>query len=228
MEEKELSIIIPVYEKGKWISNTIKSLLEHFPRAEIIIINDGSKDDTQKIRDIFGERIVYLENEMNYGKGYSLRKGFNKAQGKYLIFTDADLPFNVEYIDKVFEELKKKKSIVIGYRKRFYNDRFYKKLIRPFLYLTLKILFGFKYRDTQCGLKGFAKEQGKKIFALSITNGFVIDIEILYLAKRLGYSVDKAEVKQGIFSDSSTFYLSGMLRMVFDLLIIKFHHYEIP
>jgi len=228
MEEKELSIIIPVYEKGKWIINTIKSLLEHFPQAEIIIINDGSKDDTKKIKDIFGEKIVYLENEMNYGKGYSLRKGFSKAQGKYLIFTDADLPFSVEYIDKAFEELKKKKFIVIGHRKQFYNDRFYKKLIRPFLYLTLKILFGFKYHDTQCGLKGFAKEQGKKIFALSITNGFVIDIEILYLAKRLGYLVDKVTVKQEIFSDSSTFNFSGMLRMVFDLLIIKFHHYEIP
>ena len=228
MEEKELSIIIPVYEKGEWIINTIKSLIEYFPQAEIIIINDGSKDDTKKIRDIFGEKIVYLENEINYGKGYSLRKGFNKAQGKYLIFTDADLPFSVEYIDKVFEELKEKSSVVIGHRKRFYNDRFYKKFIRPFLYLTLKILFGFKYHDTQCGLKGFAKEQGKKIFALSITNGFVIDIEILYLAKRLGYSVDKVEVKQEIFSDSSTFHLSGMLQMLFDLLRIKFYHYEIP
>ena len=228
MEEKELSIIIPVYEKGEWIINTIKSLIEYFSQAEIIIINDGSKDDMKKIRDIFGEKIVYLENEINYGKGYSLRKGFNKAQGKYLIFTDADLPFSVEYIGKVFEELKKKRSVVIGHRKRFYNDRFYKKFIRPFLYLALKILFSFKYRDTQCGLKGFVKEQGKKIFALSITNGFVIDIEILYLAKRLGYSVDKVEVKQEIFSDSSTFHLSGMLQMLFDLLRIKFYHYEIP
>ncbi len=227
MEEKELSIIIPAYGKGKWIINTIKSLLEHFPQAEIIIINDGNKDDTKKIKDIFGEKIIYLENEINYGKGYSLRKGFNKAQGKYLIFTDADLPFSVEYINKVFEELKKQNSIVIANRAEFYNDRFYKKLLRPFLYLTLKILFGFKYHDTQCGLKGFVKEQGKKIFALSITNGFVIDIEILYLAKKLGYSVDKVEVKQEIFSDSSTFDFSGMLRMLFDLLIIRLHHYEI-
>ena len=145
-----------------------------------------------------------------------------------MIFTDADLPFNVEYIDKVFEKLKEKKSIVIGHREQFYNDRFYKKLIRPFLYLTLKILFGFKYRDTQCGLKGFIREKEKKIFSLSFTNGFVIDVEILYLAKQLNYSVDKVKVKQEISSDSSTFNFSDMLRMVFDLLIIKFHHYEIP
>jgi len=227
MEEKELSIIIPAYEKGKLIINTIKSLLEYFPQAEIIIINDGSKDDTKKIKDIFGAKIIYLENEINYGKGYSLRKGFSKAKGKYLIFTDADLPFSVEYINKAFKKLKEKKSIVIGHRKQFHNDRFYKKFLRPFLYLVLKILFGFKYHDTQCGLKGFIKEQGKRIFALSVTNGFVTDIEILYLAKKLGYSVDEIEVKQEIFSDSSTFNFSSMLRMLFDLLIIKLRRYEI-
>lgn len=229
MEKKELSIIIPAYEKGELIINTIQSLIEYFPQAEIIIINDGSKDDTKKIKDIFGEKIVYLENEINYGKGYSLRKGFNKAQGKYLIFTDADLPFSVEYIDKVFEELKKEKSIVMGHRERFYNDRFYKKLLRPFLYLVLKILFGFKYRDTQCGLKGFVAEKGKKIFTLSFTNGFAIDIEILYLAKQLNYSVDKVVVEQEIFSfQSSTFNFFNILKTFFDLLIIRFHHYEIP
>mgnify|MGYP001091229456 CR=1 FL=1 len=227
MEEKELSIIIPAYEKGKLIINTIKSLLEYFPQAEIIIINDGSKDDTKKIKDIFGAKIIYLENENNYGKGYSLRKGFSKAKGKYLIFTDADMPFSVEYINKVFEKLKEKNSIVIGQRKQFYNDRFYKKILRPFLYLVLKILFSFEYHDTQCGLKGFIKGQGKRIFALSVTNGFVIDIEILYLAKKLGYSVDEIEVRQEIFSDSSTFNFSSMLRMFFDLLIIKFRRYEI-
>jgi dolichyl-phosphate beta-glucosyltransferase len=227
MEEKELSIIIPAYGKGKLIINTIKSLLEHFPQAEIIIINDGSKDDTKKIKDIFGAKIIYLENEINYGKGYSLRKGFNKAEGKYLIFTDADLPFSAEYINKTFEKLKEGKSIVIGHRKQFYNDRFYKKFLRPFLYLVLKILFGFNYHDTQCGLKGFIKEQGKRIFSLSVTNGFVIDIEILYLAKKLSYPVEEVEVKQEIFSDSSTFNFSSMLQMLFDLFIIKFRRYEI-
>ena len=227
MKEKELSIIIPSYQKGKWIINTIKSLLEHFPQAEIIIINDGSKDDTKEIKDIFGNKIVYLENEINRGKGYSLRRGFENAKGKYLIFTDADLPFDIQYIDKVYQELKRKGSIVIGYREKFYNDRFYKKLLRPFLYLILRILFGFKHRDTQCGLKGFAREKGKKLFSLSIINGFAMDIEILFLAKKLDYSINKVIVQQEFSSsDSSTFDFSNILRMVFDLLIIRFHRYE--
>ncbi len=227
MEEKELSIIIPAYEKGKLIINTIKSLLEYFPQAEIIIINDGSKDNTRKIKNIFGDKIVYLENEINKGKGYSLRKGFEKAKGRYLIFTDADLPFGIEYIEKVFKELKQKKSIVIGHREEFYNDKFYKKLLRPFLYLILRILFGFKYRDTQCGLKGFTRKEGKKIFSISIINGFAIDIEILFLAKKLDYLVNKVVVQQEASSVSSTFNFPNILRMIFDLLIVRFHNYEI-
>jgi len=227
MKERELSIIIPSYQKGKWIINTIKSLLEHFPQAEIIIINDGSKDDTKKIKDIFDNRIVYLENEINQGKGYSLRKGFEKATGKYLIFTDADLPFGIQYIDKIYQGLKQKKSIVIGRREEFYNDRFYKKLLRPFLYLILRILFDFKHEDTQCGLKGFTREKGKKLFFLSTIDGFAIDIEILFLARKLGYLVDKLIVEQKDSPDSSTFKFSNMLRILFDLLIIRFHHYEI-
>jgi len=227
MKEKELSIIIPSYQKGKWIINTIKSLLEYFPQAEIIIINDGSKDDTKKIKDIFGQKIVYLENEINKGKGYSLRRGFEKAKGKYLIFTDADLPFDVKHIDKVYQELKQKGSIAIGHRDKFYNDKFYKKLLRPFLYLILRILFGFKHRDTQCGLKGFVGEKGKKIFSLSVVNGFAMDIEILFLAKRLDYLVNEVIVQQEVSSsDSSTFDFPNILRMVFDLLIIRFHCYE--
>jgi len=227
MKEVELSIIIPAYEKGKLIINTIKSLLEYFPQAEIIIINDGSKDNTRKIKNIFGDKIVYLENEINKGKGYSLRKGFKKAKGRYLIFTDADLPFGIEYIEKVFKELKQKKSIVIGRREEFYNDKFYKKLLRPFLYLILRILFGFKYRDTQCGLKGFTREEGKKIFSISMINGFAIDIEILFLAKKLDYLVNEVVVQQEASSVSSTFNFPNILRMIFDLLIIRFHNYEI-
>lgn len=227
MKQRELSIIIPAYQKEKWIINTIKSLIEYFPEAEIIIINDGSKDNTEKVKDIFGERIIYLENEINRGKGYSLRKGFDKAQGKYLIFTDADLPFGVEDIKKIFNQLKQGSPIIIGKRKTFYNDKYYKKLLRPFFYLMIEGLFGFAYRDTQCGLKGFAREQGKKIFSLTITNGFAIDIEILYLVKKLGYLIDEVAVEQKTFPFASTFNFSNILRMVFDLLVIRIHHYEI-
>jgi dolichyl-phosphate beta-glucosyltransferase len=228
MEQKELSIIIPAYQKGKWIDNTIKSLIGYFPQAEIVVINDGSTDNTRKIKDTFKDQIVYLENEENQGKGYSLRKGYAYAHGRYLVFTDADLPFSVKNIERVFQLLKKNKIITIGRRKEFYNDRFYKKLLRPILYFLLMIFFGFKYFDTQCGLKGFTKDQGKKIISSTITNGFAIDIEILYLAKKLNYPVAEVLVEQEESSLSpSTFNLISMLRVILDLFIIRFNKYEL-
>lgn len=225
-EQKELTIIIPAYQSEKTIKNTILSLIKYFPQAEIIIINDGSTDNTKEIKDIFQEQIVYLENETNKGKGYSLRKGFTQAQGKYIIFTDADLPFKVQDIERVFQKLKQGNAIVIARREEFYNDVFYKKLFRPFLYLILYLLFGFKYLDTQCGLKGFNTQAGKKILSASITNEFAIDIEILYLARKLNYPITEIMVKQELFS-ASTFRLMHMFRMFTDLFKIKFHYYEI-
>ena len=225
-EQKELTIIIPAYQSEKTIKNTISSLIKYFPQAEILIVNDGSIDNTKKIKDIFQEQIVYLENETNKGKGYSLRKGFAQAQGKYIIFTDADLPFKVQDIERVFQKLKQGNAIIIARREEFYNDVFYKKLFRPFLYFMLYLLFGFKYLDTQCGLKGFNKQAGKKILAASITNEFAIDIEILYLARKLNYPIAEIVVKQELFS-ASTFRLAHIFRMLTDLFKIKFHHYEI-
>ncbi|MFA5360484.1 MAG: glycosyltransferase [Candidatus Paceibacterota bacterium] len=227
-ESQELSIVIPAFQKGGLIQNTIKFLKDYFPQAEIIVVNDGSFDNTKEIRDIFKSQIVYLENEINRGKGYSLRKGFARAQGEYIIFTDADLPFSVKDIEKIYQNLKQGSLITVARREKFYNDKFYKKLLRPFLYLMLRMFFGFNYSDTQCGLKGFAKDPGKKILTATIIDGFAIDIEILYLAKKLGYPVDEILVQQEFFSPSlSGFNLKHIFKMVWDIFVIRFHHYEL-
>lgn len=226
MKEKELSIIIPTYQGGKWIKNTVNKLLEAFPYAEIIVVNDGSNDETSKIKDIFGERIVYLENERNQGKGYSLRKGFARAQGKYIIFTDSDLPFGIEAIKKVLEILKKGNPVVIGKRERFYNGSSYKFWLRPGFYFLLRLLFGFSYQDTQCGLKGFPRKIGKEILSSTVINGFAIDVEILFLAKKKHLSVKQLAMKQKSFTPS-TFNMLRIIKMFRELLTIRFHHYRI-
>jgi len=226
MKEKELSIIVPTYQGGKWIKNTINTLLEAFPYAEIIVVNDGSNDETSKIKDIFGERIVYLENKKNRGKGYSLRKGFATAQGKYIIFTDADLPFGLEAIEKVLGMLREGNPVVIGTREKFYNNTFYKSWLRPGLYSLLHFLFGLSYRDTQCGLKGFSQQAGKEILPFTIVNRFAIDIEMLFLAKKKHFPVKEVLVEQEVFTPS-TFNMANIIKMFFDLLTIRFHYYGI-
>jgi len=223
---KKVSLIIPTYSKFLWLKNTVLKLKENFPQAEIIVVDDGSKDETYRIQEIFGSQIIYLKNEINQGKGESLRKGFKAAKGDFLIFTDDDLPYGVEGIIKILDELEKGEDLAVGIRVEFYSDTFYKKIMRPFLYWIIFILFGLKYPDTQCGLKGFQKEVGKKLFNLSFSKGFAIDVEILYLAKKLGFKVKTIKIKQEDIA-KSTFKMKGIIKMFFEILKIKFHHYEI-
>jgi len=220
------SLVIPSFNKFSLLKETINKILENFKEVEVIVVDDGSKDNTSKVKEIFKDKIIYLKNEINQGKGESLRKGFEKATKEFIIFTDDDLPYGIEGIKKVLKEFEDEKiDIVIGKRKQFYNDVFYKKLLRPFLYLFLKIILGLNFSDTQCGLKGFKKEVGKRLFKLSFIKGFAIDVEILYLAKKLNYKVKEVEVFQSDFS-KSTFKLKGIILMFFDILKIKFHHYD--
>ena len=143
-----------------------------------------------------------------------------------MIFTDDDLPYGVEGISKILNELENGHDLVIGVREEFYSDIFYKKIMRPFLYWINFVFFGLKFPDTQCGLKGFQKKVGKKLFSLSFVKGFAIDVEILYLAKKLGFKVKIIKVKQKDIA-KSTFKMKGIMKMVFEILKIKFHHYEI-
>ena len=223
---KIVSLIIPTYSKFPYLKNTVFELKKNFPQAEIIVVDDGSKDETSTIQDIFGSQIVYLKNETNQGKGESLRKGFKVAQGDFLIFTDDDLPYGAEGISKILNELENGHDLVIGVREEFYSDIFYKKIMRPFLYWIIFILFGLKFPDTQCGLKGFQKETGKRLFSLSLAKGFAIDVEILYLAKKLGFKVKTIKVKQKDIA-KSTFKMRGIIKMFFEILKIRLHYYEI-
>lgn len=223
---KKLSLIIPTYQKFSYLKETVALLRKNFSEAEIIVIDDGSKDETYKIQEIFGSQIKYLRNFKNEGKGGSLRRGFKEASGDFLIFTDDDLPYGIEGILEILEELKKGEKIVIGVRDKFYSDKFYKKLLRPFLYFIIFILLGLRYSDTQCGLKGFQKEAGKQLFNLSFSKGFVIDVEILYLAKKLKYPVKIVKVQQKILA-VSTFKIKGIIKMFFEILKIRLHCYKI-
>jgi len=227
---KELSIVLPAFQKGRVLGKALSLLLDSFKEAEIIVVDDNSSDNTlevvKNIQKNFSN-LIYLKNEKNYGKGYSLRKGILKSSGKYIIFTDADLPYGLEGIEKIYQKLKKGSKIVIGKRKKYLNDPFLRRVARPILYFSLKIILKLKHLDTQCGLKGFSQEIAHKIFSLSFINRFAIDIEILYLASLLKIPVEEIEVELKNFDKFSTFHLKNFFEMFFDILKIKFHHYEI-
>jgi dolichyl-phosphate beta-glucosyltransferase len=116
------SIIIPAYQAEKLITRTLEILLENYNEkikngdAEIIVINDGSRDKTQEILEKYTDYITILKNEKNMGKGFSIRKAYLYAQSDYVIYTDADLPYGVESIQKIIDKLIQGRLCVIGER----------------------------------------------------------------------------------------------------------------
>jgi dolichyl-phosphate beta-glucosyltransferase len=221
----ETSIIIPTFNRREQLINNVLKIKTAFPEAEIIIINDGSSDQTDEaVRHHFGQSLIYLKNEKNQGKGFSLRKGFQRASGQYLIFTDDDLPYGLQGIEAVLKELKANKPVVIGERQLFF-DNFIKKLGRVFFNRIFKSLLDIKLKDTQAGLKGFSQEAGKKLFQYSFINRFAIDVEIIALCQKFKYPISIVPVHQ-IDDKPTSLSLLNLFYIFIDTLRIKFHHYE--
>jgi len=202
----ELSVVIPAYNEGACIYNNILTtikILERFVQMfEIIIVNDGSKDNTkEEIERVMrcDDRIHIVSSEHNHGKGSAIIAGISEAHGDYIAFVDADLEIDPEQLEGFLTKmLEEKKDIIIGCK--FHKDSeieypFKRKVMSMGYYIMLLVLFQLNVKDTQTGLKLFKSEAIKPIAHLIRTAGFAYDIEILAAAHRRGCSIGQMPVK---------------------------------
>ena len=195
----QLSIIIPSYNTSNLVNNLIevievaKSITSSY---EIIIVNDGSKNFPKIKQD---EYIKVITNKKNMGKGYSLIKGFKKAQGEIICFIDVDLQIPAITLFSYYKIMMGSRSpdVLIG-SKRHHNSSIDYGLVRRLMSFGLQIinrlLFGFIILDTQCGAKMFKRKVIKDILPLLCIDGFAIDVEILSLSQIKGYKIIQAPV----------------------------------
>ncbi|MCL5795734.1 MAG: glycosyltransferase family 2 protein [Patescibacteria group bacterium] len=200
-----LSIIIPIYNEESRIKPTLEKVLDYFRHAkydwQIILVNDGSSDQSEQIikKDIEGfANISLISYAKNQGKGYAVRQGVAAAKGQYILFMDADMSTPIEEISKLLAVIDKY-PIIIGSR---YLDKgniivkqpWIRRLISRLGNKIIKTLLKLPYQDTQCGFKIFANTAAKKIFSRAQINHWGFDIEILAIAKILGYRVKEVAV----------------------------------
>ncbi len=222
-----LSIIVPAYNEAKLIGTNLMELTQVFPDAELIVINDGSIDETANIILKFGSQINFVDNRINMGKGFAIRHGMLIASGDYLIFTDADLPFGTEGIKKIEAALVERNvDVVIAEKVDYKRGMLYfaaRKLIRIIIFL----LFRFPFQDTQAGLKGFTRQAAVDIIKNSIINGFAIDIEILMIAKKKRLRVGSLNlIARRNELRKSHFKVKSGLSLLFDIIKIRLHNYH--
>ncbi|MCK4244477.1 MAG: glycosyltransferase, partial [Candidatus Omnitrophica bacterium] len=100
-----ISVVIPAYNEARRIGETLKKIISYLSRQdysyEIIVVDDASSDQTAKIIENFGEKIILLKNRERRGKGYSIRQGILSAGGSFILFSDADLSTPIEELEKL-------------------------------------------------------------------------------------------------------------------------------
>jgi glycosyltransferase involved in cell wall biosynthesis len=201
------SIVIPAYNESERIGASLERILAFIAQsnwsAEIIVVNDGSRDNTAAVVNEFARRnpaIRLIENPGNRGKGYTVRNGMMNASGQVLLFTDADLSSPIEESVKLFGLIESGQAdIAIGSR---YLDRnlqirkqpLYRRMLGRAFNLALRTILGLSYVDTQCGFKAFSRKGAMTIFSAMKIEGWGFDPEILFLAKRYGLRVAEVPV----------------------------------
>jgi len=195
------SLIIPVYNGEKYLPQTLKEL-EVFCRTspnvrQIIFVNDGSTDTTQKILKEFIQKIqntlfTLYNSEKNQGKGYAIQHGIEQVVEDVdsIIFTDVEIPYGLSCISEGIKKMNEGFDMVIGDRTQNSKSQYssYRKLFTKLfrLFIPQKIRY---IHDTQSGIKMFEKNLAKKIFKNIKTSRWVFDIEILLMATQNGYRI---------------------------------------
>ena len=198
-----------------------------FPEAEVILVSDGSSDATQELAARLAPAVTCLTYQPNHGKGYAIRTGMLAASGDLLVFTDADLPFGVEGVQRVLAELQVSEGcdIAIAEKIRLRRGRAYR-TARWGVRLVIRAFNGLRMPDTQAGLKAFTRPAARRIFTRTRIDRFAADIEMLYLAQREGLWITSVPMEVRNDPRPSTFNAKQGFYLVLDIWRIRFHTYR--
>jgi dolichyl-phosphate beta-glucosyltransferase len=206
LDSPTYSIIVPAYNESTRLGISLQRILafvqQHLWKVEIVVVNDGSHDNTAEItRKLMPDnpRLRLVENQGNRGKGYSVRNGMLQAKGEILLFSDADLSSPIEEAVKLFAAIREGADIAIGSRwidsgLQTRKQPLYRQLLGRIFNLLLRVFLGLKFKDTQCGFKAFNRKAAETIFPLQRIERWGFDPELLYLARRFGYRVAEVPV----------------------------------
>lgn len=204
-KEFYLSIVIPAYKEEFRIAKILTAVCDyeksHDFSVETIIVNDGSPDNLVNAANKFKDKVknlVIIDRKENRGKGFSVKEGVLTAHGKYVLFADADNSTPLYQVDKLLKFVDQY-DVVIGSRysnggKLAKSQSLVRILGSRGLNLVIQLLADRGIKDTQCGFKLFEAKAAKEIFTRQTFDRFSFDIEILAIARKLGYKVREAGI----------------------------------
>lgn len=226
-----LSIIIPVYNEEIRLPNTLDTLISFLRSKEIsfevIIVENGSTDQTYRLAQNFAERNpeVRVLQEKSRGKGLAVQLGMQSARGEYCFMCDVDFSMPVDYITRFLPPYLCNYEFAIASREapgsiRF-NEPIYRHMIGRMFNILIRWIALPGFRDTQCGFKCFHMPEASILFNCQTITGWTFDVELLFLALKLRYRIIEVPIPWYYNPASKVHLVRDSIQMIRDILRIR-------
>ncbi len=226
-----LSLIIPAYNEAERLPASLAQIHAFLSKqtfsAEIIVVENGSSDDTYVLVDGLKKHIpnLTLLHEHTPGKGWAVRQGMLAARGEFRFICDADLSMPIEEVTRFLPPALPDTPIAIASREApgavRYDEPQYRHLIGRAFNSLVRLLLLPGLQDTQCGFKCFRADAAEDIFPLVTIHGWTFDVEALFIARKIGYAISEVPIPWRYYPRSRVKVLRDSLQMGLDLLRIR-------
>ncbi len=228
-----LSVIIPAYNEEARLPKTLERMEAYLSQQdyswELIVMDDGSQDRTVEVagKALSSPNSRVVKNPRNLGKGATVRNGMLLAVGKFRLFSDADLSTPIEEVEKLLRAVQEEGyDVAIGSRalkesRLEVRQPFYREMMGRMFNLIVQIVLLGGIKDTQCGFKLFSGKAAEEVFSRQQLEGFSFDVEVLVLARRLGFRIAEVPVRWLDSPASRVSPLRDSIRMFLDVVRVR-------
>ncbi len=226
-----LSIIIPAHNEESRLPRSLEQVFAFLENesyaSEVVVVENGSTDRTREVAQDFASRHPDLRvlHEAGRGKGLAVRRGMLEARGQYRFMCDADLSMPADEVSKFLPPALSGFDLAIGSREVRgavrYDEPAYRHLGGRLINLMIRLLILPDLQDTQCGFKCFRAEAAESLFRRQVMDGWSFDVEVLYLAERLGYKIAEVPIDWYYRPESKVSAVRDAFRMMSDIFQIR-------
>jgi dolichyl-phosphate beta-glucosyltransferase len=231
-----LSIVVPAYNEEQRLPSSLEQIVQFAAQQafgiEVIVVDDGSQDNTAAIVDEVHQRSPFVRVIRNphRGKGYAVKTGMLAGSGEYLFLCDADLSMPIAEVLTFLPPRLGGYDVAIGSREikgaRRYDEPPYRHFMGRVFNLIVRIFAVRGFQDTQCGFKSFRHDAARTLFSLQTMDGFGFDVEVLFIAQRKGYRIVEVPIDWYHVANSRIDPVKDTLKMVRDVLRVRWNNWK--